>query len=67
MFVSKSHVPFLFIALTAVGTSMIPLQPLSAQTQAINGSIRGRVADVAASAVPQAKVTIVNEQIRKYG
>src|SRR5690348_14086397 len=34
---------------------------LCAQTQAINGSIRGRVADSASAAIPQAKVTIVND------
>ena len=33
----------------------------SAQTQAINGSIRGRVADAAGASVPGAKVTVLNE------
>lgn len=32
-----------------------------AQTQAINGSIRGRITDPATAAVPQAKVTVVND------
>src|SRR5712675_1637281 len=35
--------------------------PVFAQTQAINGSIRGRVTDAAAAAVPAAKVTILND------
>src|SRR5215831_8001283 len=35
--------------------------PVFAQTQAINGSIRGRVMDAAAASVPQAKVTILND------
>ena len=34
----------------------------AAQTQAINGSIRGRVTDPAGAAVSQAKVTVVNDQ-----
>jgi hypothetical protein len=42
--------------------TLLCLQALSAQTQAINGSIRGRVADSAAAPVPQAKVTVVNDQ-----
>src|SRR4051812_7152585 len=33
----------------------------SAQTQAINGSIRGRVTDAAAAPIPGAKVTILND------
>jgi hypothetical protein len=37
------------------------LQPVLAQTQAINGSIRGRVIDTAGASVPQAKVTILND------
>lgn len=55
MFVSRFHATFLTLAFCS-------LLPLSAQTQAINGSIRGRVADAVAAAVPQAKVTIVNDQ-----
>jgi hypothetical protein len=55
MFVSRIHATFLTLAFCS-------LLPLSAQTQAINGSIRGRIADAAAAPVPQAKVTIVNDQ-----
>ena len=33
-----------------------------AQSQAINGSIRGRVTDAAGAAVPAAKVTVLNDQ-----
>jgi len=33
-----------------------------AQTQAINGSIRGRVTDAAGAAVPAAKVTVLNDE-----
>ena len=36
------------------------LMPLGAQTQAINGSIRGRVTDPAGSAIPAATVTVTN-------
>ena len=36
------------------------LAPLGAQTQAINGSIRGRVTDPAGAAIPKADVNVVN-------
>ena len=36
------------------------LLPLGAQTQAINGSIRGRITDPAGSAIPAATVTVTN-------
>ncbi|HUJ51487.1 MAG TPA: carboxypeptidase-like regulatory domain-containing protein, partial [Bryobacteraceae bacterium] len=36
------------------------LMPLGAQTQAINGSIRGRITDPAGSAIPAATVTVTN-------
>ncbi|MGB7718754.1 MAG: carboxypeptidase-like regulatory domain-containing protein, partial [Bryobacteraceae bacterium] len=44
----------LFVALS--------LQPALAQTQAINGSIRGRVTDAGAASIAQAKVTILNDE-----
>jgi len=40
---------------------ILSLQPAHAQTQAINGSIRGRVIDVAGASVPQARVAILND------
>src|SRR5947209_3325528 len=43
---------FLLAALSANGI---------AQTQAINGSIRGRVADSAGASIPGAKVTVLND------
>lgn len=46
---------FLMLAALAAGLA-------SAQTQAINGSIRGRVTDSAGAPVPDAKVGIVNDQ-----
>ena len=53
-------VPTLRAAL--VSLALLSLPSVFAQTQAINGSIRGRVTDSAGAAVPQAKVTIVNDQ-----
>src|ERR1700736_1236577 len=41
--------------LTALAVSAL------AQTQAINGSIRGRVTDAAGAAVPLAKITVLND------
>ncbi len=38
----------------------VSIVPLAAQTQAINGSIRGRITDPAGSAVPGATVTVTN-------
>src|SRR5579863_7984390 len=35
--------------------------PALAQTQAINGSIRGRITDAAGAGVPAAKVTVLND------
>ncbi|HXM95837.1 MAG TPA: TonB-dependent receptor [Candidatus Dormibacteraeota bacterium] len=35
-------------------------EPLSAQSQAINGTIRGRITDPAGAAVPEANVTVTN-------
>ena len=51
----------LFLLLAGVLFSALSLRPVLAQTQAINGSIRGRVIDVGAASVPQAKVTILND------
>lgn len=46
--------------LRVVLISLLATAALSAQTQAINGSIRGRVTDPTGAAVPQAKVTVAN-------
>src|ERR1039457_5623745 len=51
----------LFLLLAGVFFGTLSLRPALAQTQAINGSIRGRVTDVGAASVPQAKVTILND------
>src|ERR1039458_8038692 len=50
-----------FLLLAGVLFGILGSQPALAQTQAINGSIRGRVTDVGAASVPQAKVTILND------
>ena len=50
-----------FLLLASVLFTTLSWRPALAQTQAINGSIRGRVTDVAAASVPQAKVTILND------
>jgi len=52
-----SHFPLL----AGVLFGILSLQPVLAQTQAINGSIRGHVIDVAGASVPQARVTILND------
>ena len=39
---------------------ILSLQPMAAQTQAINGSIRGRVTDPASAGVPNTTVTVTN-------
>ena len=52
----------LFLLLAGVLFGILSLRPALAQTQAINGSIRGRVTDVGAASVPQAKVTILNDE-----
>ena len=50
-----------FPLLAGVFFGILSLQPALAQKQAINGSIRGRVTDAGAASVPQAKVTILND------
>ena len=49
-----------FLLLASVLFVTLSLEFALAQTQAINGSIRGRVIDVAGASVPQARVTILN-------
>ena len=49
---------YLFLAVLFV---TITLQLAPAQTQAINGSIRGRVIDPATSAIPNAAVSVTND------
>jgi len=46
--------------LMLAGLLAASLAPLSAQTQAINGSIRGRVTDPAGAAIPKADVNVAN-------
>src|SRR6185369_2731505 len=46
--------------LRVVLLSLLATGALFAQTQAINGSIRGRVTDPTGAAVPQAKITVAN-------
>jgi hypothetical protein len=53
-----SHFPLL----SGVLFGILSLQPALAQTQAINGSIRGRVTDAGAASIAQAKVTILNDE-----
>jgi hypothetical protein len=48
----------LLLALSAT----LALQLATAQTQSINGSIRGRITDAAGSAVPQAKIDVANTE-----
>jgi Carboxypeptidase regulatory-like domain/TonB dependent receptor len=50
------------LRLLAALLGTLALQIASAQTQSINGSIRGRVTDAAGSAVPQAKVEVANAE-----
>jgi len=52
-----SRLPLLAVVLFGI----LSLQPALAQTQAINGSIRGRVTDAGAASIAQAKVTILND------
>src|ERR1035441_32171 len=47
----------LFLLLAGVLFGILSLRPALAQTQAINGSIRGRVTDIGAASVPQGKVS----------
>ncbi|MBZ5608808.1 MAG: TonB-dependent receptor [Acidobacteriia bacterium] len=51
---------FAFRYLLLAGLLIACFQTLSAQTQAINGSIRGRITDPAAAAIPNATVTVTN-------
>jgi hypothetical protein len=48
--------------LAVVLFGILALQLASAQTQSINGSIRGRVTDAAGAAVPQAKLEVANTE-----
>src|SRR5271165_215161 len=52
--------PATFSFLLAIALVTAALAPLGAQTQAINGSIRGRVTDPAGAAIPKAEVNVVN-------
>jgi Carboxypeptidase regulatory-like domain len=54
MSLGRTSLPIFFLLLAAFTAA--------AQTQAINGSIRGRVTDAAGASVPAAKVTVSNDQ-----
>src|ERR1017187_5303881 len=54
-----SDVASQYVLLAALLTAIA--LPALAQTQAINGSIRGRITDAAGAAVPLAKVTVLND------
>src|ERR1035437_952993 len=51
-----------FLLLAGVLFGILSLRPVLAQTQAINGSISGRVTDVGAASVPLAKITFLNAE-----
>src|ERR1700691_2976103 len=51
---------FLVISAMTVAFQISPI-PALAQTQAINGSMRGRLTDPAGSAIPAAAVTVTND------
>ena len=56
----RSNLAILKFLCLAGGLVIAGLQPLAAQTQAVNGSIRGRITDPAAAAIPTATVTVTN-------
>jgi len=51
---------FLVISVMTVAFQIVPIRAL-AQTQAINGSMRGRLSDPAGAAIPAAGVTVTND------